>query len=79
MKTARGNGKQVYEKIKEINEGGYGMIEKLKPCPFCGREASLWHSDWCESSIVGCDYCKIFFTDNCEENAIADWNRRSDL
>ncbi len=37
MKTARGNGKQVYEKIKEIN-GGYCMTEKLKPCPFCGRK-----------------------------------------
>ncbi len=51
---------------------------ELKPCPFCGREAAIWSSNAYRytQSVVGCEACRIFFIDDFEENAVADWNRR---
>ena len=52
---------------------------ELKPCPFCGREAVICSPDAYRytQSIVGCEFCRIFFVDDFEENAIAAWNRRA--
>ena len=54
------------------------MVEELKPCPFCGREAARWKPDCTRYSysMIGCEVCRIFFIDEFEENTIADWNRR---
>ena len=54
------------------------MVEELKPCPFCGREAARWKPDCTRYSysMIGCEVGRIFFIDEFEENTIADWNRR---
>lgn len=59
------------------------MTEKLKPCPFCGGEASLRidtaHSTAC---LIGCCTIGCFGHEQWEETeaeAIAAWNRRAAL
>lgn len=59
-------------------------MEKIKPCPFCGNEAHLYHhSDI--SSYVKCDKCGatkpeiiISFSYSSDELAIISWNERPD-
>lgn len=49
-------------------------MNKLKPCPFCGGEASIKEYDngyksdglYVASYKVGCNKCKIYFTRNSE-------------
>jgi hypothetical protein len=69
------------------------MKTKLKPCPFCGREAKVHEVDWdchrpAEPYLVRCEggYAYIKNEEGCgaetlsyatEELAIAAWNRRT--
>lgn len=58
---------------------------KLKPCPFCGGEATIYTVVW-GRYVVGCEtgkcYCNTMthdlpiFID--EQEAIEAWNRRAD-
>ena len=63
------------------------MMEKLKPCPFCGGNASTSHGVECTSGqyfFVACDRChcrtKKFFNwvygESYEQKAIGAWNSR---
>ena len=56
------------------------MIEKLKPCPFCGGKAELWeYRDLDEVSYyIGCTTCgaQTKYTDS-EDLCIEAWNRRA--
>ena len=54
--------------------------EKLKPCPFCGGEASVYETGYMYSApqyYICCDECgsgiAVF---NTEQDAIEAWNRR---
>ena len=45
------------------------MGDKLKPCPFCGKEAIIQkkssgqgNGEYTASFFIGCDSCKIGFT-----------------
>lgn len=45
------------------------MCDKLKPCPFCGKEAIIQkkssgqgNGEYTASFFIGCDSCKIGFT-----------------
>lgn len=55
------------------------MSETLKPCPFCGGEASV--KMWCEPDtpfLVMCESCKASVKDYATEaEAIEAWNRRT--
>lgn len=55
--------------------GGREMSEKLKSCPFCGREAEVLSTGFmycvmCISCLDNVDWCKT------EQEAIEAWNRR---
>ncbi|MFI3254420.1 MAG: Lar family restriction alleviation protein [Eubacteriales bacterium] len=53
------------------------MTEKLKPCPFCGGEASLYEYNRVQHSVE-CDNCKVgqpIFTTEVE--AWSKWNTRT--
>ena len=56
-------------------------MSELKPCPFCGGEATLradilMRSFWVECDTCGCKYQKRTYT---EELLIEAWNTRADL
>ena len=55
--------------------------EKLKPCPFCGHEASLGGGEDVDGSPFWFGYCDecgaISLGDEDKETAIANWNRRA--
>ena len=55
------------------------MPEKLKPCPFCGREPFV-KDDGEDCAIVSCDWCDVMprVERDCAKHAIAAWNRRAD-
>lgn len=51
------------------------MTEKLKPCPFCGGEASM-HANY-EFRWVECDSCELETnTSDSVEAAVKRWNTR---
>lgn len=57
--------------------------ERLRECPFCGHEASLYHCDGGDydndNYIIECDFCGCsmdFASDKTEEEAIKTWNTR---
>ena len=57
------------------------MNEQLKPCPFCGGEASMRIRPYCSVVYAGClnSDCKIQPTTDwydTDEEAIEAWNRR---
>ena len=56
------------------------MSEELKPCPFCGGEAKVWHcSDLDRSKRLSCYlYCDTCtkYTDS-EDLCSEAWNRRA--
>ena len=66
------------------------MMEKLKPCPFCGSAATLITNSVKKTnhfSYVFCTKCKAamrecyedsFSGQNCKEVAIATWNKRTE-
>ena len=55
------------------------MTNELKPCPFCGGDADLWHNEYTNACyIAGCSYCRMFAMSDYEDEAIAAWNRRTD-
>ena len=56
------------------------MSEKLKPCPFCGREASIRRNLSTGYTAIQCDYCRAWWTpaELLTKNEIAEaWNRRA--
>jgi Lar family restriction alleviation protein len=57
------------------------MTTKLKPCPFCGGEATVSYEKFFETYHVGCEDngCPVIAgTDgDSEEDAIGRWNRRA--
>jgi hypothetical protein len=80
------------DKIKADKlQGGEMSEKKLKPCPFCGREAKIHEADWdCHKSEkpyrVTCDGEYIHTDEACgaetlyfrmPDEAIAAWNRRA--
>jgi len=64
------------------------MAEAMKPCPFCGGEASTWTTSAasCDSAdhVLGCEDCgffapfaSVFESREVPQSAIAAWNRRA--
>lgn len=55
------------------------MTSKLKPCPFCGAPAELWHSSTWDYEVrcTGCRAKTRRHHEN-ENGATMDWNRRVD-
>lgn len=53
------------------------MATKLKPCPFCGGEATAYDVAGvaCPVRII-CDECWAAIEGDTEKDAIAAWNRR---
>lgn len=51
--------KPVIDKIKD---------DSLKLCPFCGKEVTVWNTDFGVISIVECEHCKTKF--------VFPWNRK---
>jgi hypothetical protein len=47
-------------------------LEEIKPCPFCGGEARIYHHEG--ENVVDCECDRYGKTD---EEAIAAWNRRT--
>ena len=63
-------------KSKKVSDNAM-TEQKLKPCPFCGGEASIYvaHDD---GYYVCCDECGCGLpVYNTEEDAIREWNRRT--
>lgn len=69
------------------------MVDKLKPCPFCGADTPAWLESgsisnpfmWWDSGLRGeeCGYvicygCHAMIKANTEEDAVKAWNRRTD-
>ena len=59
------------------------MADKLKRCPFCGGEASIYHGDSTDGYIKGTDYvmafcgwCGASIREKKEEEVIKAWNNR---
>lgn len=50
-------------------------MTKLKSCPFCGAEASMFHPD-STSVIAFCGWCGAMLRDSNEEEVVRKWNRR---
>ena len=62
------------------------MTEELKPCPFCGGRAIVFHDgahyadtgeDAGELWVVGCTKCDAMVGKDTVTEAIAAWNRRA--
>src|SRR6185437_5981908 len=54
--------------------------EALLGCPFCGGEAQLHDSDWCEPPewSIYCSVCSAITPGNTDKTlAVATWNRRA--
>lgn len=57
---------------------GEGMTD-LKPCPFCGGEASIWEDYNCDGlpvRMIGCQACDLGFM-YYNGYGVEDWNRRA--
>lgn len=53
------------------------MSMELLPCPFCGGEAELYVNDARNDCCVACNICSVVTDIYSREEAIANWNRRS--
>lgn len=58
--------------------------QKLKPCPFCGGKAKIFHYEqgdyYNEAFSVYCDNCGASLEDyDFEEQAIEHWNKRVEV
>jgi hypothetical protein len=57
--------------------------DPLKPCPFCGGDASCCPDDIGSGGqhlppyLAGCSRCRLFFVEEEEKDAISAWNRRA--
>lgn len=51
---------------------------ELKPCPFCGGEAEIWHRIELGYCTIFCLNCKARIQKNYDNETIQDWNRRAD-
>ena len=56
---------------------------KLKPCPFCGGEASVWSIGGSEFYCIECDNeeCGCVYGENMQlsfEEVIEEWNKRAE-
>jgi Lar family restriction alleviation protein len=67
----------------EREAGGQAVNEKLKPCPFCGREKIIIHSidpdieRLADNFWAVCTSCVSFGPlSNTKKEAIAAWNKR---
>ena len=76
----KGNG-YTTERVTCEHCNGTGEVQttetKLKPCPFCGGEASMYIA-YDDGYYVCCDECGCGLpVYNTEEEAIEAWNRRT--
>lgn len=58
---------------------GVNRMNKLKPCPFCGREASIRRDLRTGHTSIQCDYCRAWWTpaEYLTRNEITEaWNGR---
>lgn len=63
-------------KSKKVSDNAM-TEQKLKPCPFCGGEASIYVA-YDDGYCVCCDECGCCLpVYNTEEDAIREWNRRT--
>ena len=53
-------------------------MSELKPCPFCGGEATIPTIDSAHRYHVQCSKCRKYTWCSSRDRAIADWNARSD-
>lgn len=61
-------------KSKKVSDN---TMTELKPCPFCGGEASIYVA-YDDGYYVCCDECGCGLpVYNTEEDAIREWNRRT--
>ena len=67
------------------DSGGNAMMEKLKPCPFCGGKIKLDEDDFymfcCDKCGAGITFAKKLedgtATDCSKKESIEKWNRRA--
>jgi Lar family restriction alleviation protein len=69
----------------EQETGGETVNEKLKPCPFCGREKIIIYRSECAAERLDdnfwavCKFCVSFGPlSNTKKEAIAAWNKRTE-
>lgn len=63
------------------------MSDELKPCPFCGGEATFAAHATAEEmdygiicrtmAVIGCDACEFCMSGETDEEAVAAWNARA--
>ena len=56
-------------------------MDKLKPCPFCGRKINLPTQPFLKVDhdyFIGCEECEVFFIVDTKEKAIEIWNKRAE-
>lgn len=61
------------------NRVGVNRMNELKPCPFCGREASIRRDLRTGHTAIQCDYCRAWWTpaEHLTRNEITEaWNER---
>lgn len=65
----------IFDKPLDCNEGGEGMSDKLKPCPFCGNNDISTACDNCiECSDCGANI--VFEEEESFTEMVKAWNRR---
>ena len=51
-------------------------MEQLKPCPFCGGEATI--TLFIKQIAISCTNCSAVVVEKTAQEAIEAWNRRAD-
>lgn len=51
-------------------------MEQLKPCPFCGGEATI--TLFIKQIAISCTNCSAVVVEKAAQEAIEAWNRRAD-